>query len=184
LKSDRKTRTGAGPGDPRPHHPIVKDGVLLERRGAAERAIVIGLGHVARHLGPLLAGLGFGVVVCDDGYGADRGDREGDAGQFDEPAEVFSWCGGGVLLRPSYLQQVGLFEETFFLYYEDTDLSWRGRAAGWRYEYVPGAIARHVHSASSGVGSALFMHYTERNRLLMLVRNAPWASGPPCSSCW
>jgi len=55
------------PGDPRPHHPIVRDGVLLERLGAAERAIVIGLGHVARHLGPLLAGLGFGVVVCDDG---------------------------------------------------------------------------------------------------------------------
>lgn len=56
-----------GLGDPRPHHPILKGGVLLERLGAAERAIVIGLGHVARHLGPLLAGLGFGVVVCDDG---------------------------------------------------------------------------------------------------------------------
>jgi xanthine dehydrogenase accessory factor len=55
------------PGDPRPHHPIVRDGVLLERLGAAERVIVVGLGHVARHLGPLLAGLGFGVVVCDDG---------------------------------------------------------------------------------------------------------------------
>lgn len=56
-----------GPGDPRPHHPLVRDGVLLERLGAAERAVVIGLGHVARHLGPLLAGLGFSVVVCDDG---------------------------------------------------------------------------------------------------------------------
>jgi xanthine dehydrogenase accessory factor len=55
------------PGDPRPHHPVVRDGVLFERLGAAERVIVIGLGHVARHLGPLLAGLGFGVVVCDDG---------------------------------------------------------------------------------------------------------------------
>ena len=116
-----------------------------------------------------------GGVVFDDGYGADRGYLEVDAGQFDEPVEVFAWCGGGVMLRPSYLQQVGLFEETFFLYYEDTDLSWRGRAAGWRYAYVPGAIARHVHSASSGVGSALFMHHTERNRLLMLVRNAPWS---------
>ncbi len=115
-----------------------------------------------------------GGVVFDDGYGADRGFLEVDGGQYDEPAEVFSWCGGGVLLRPSYLQQVGVFEESFFLYYEDTDLSWRGRAAGWRYQYVPGALARHVHSASSGVGSAVFMHYTERNRLLMLVRNAPW----------
>jgi xanthine dehydrogenase accessory factor len=56
-----------GPGDPRPHHPVVAGGVLLERLGAAERAIVLGLGHVARHVGPLLAGLGFGVIVCDDG---------------------------------------------------------------------------------------------------------------------
>jgi xanthine dehydrogenase accessory factor len=56
-----------GPGDPRPHHPCVRDGALLERLGAAERAIVIGLGHVARHLGPLIAGLGFSVIVCDDG---------------------------------------------------------------------------------------------------------------------
>ncbi|HET7501626.1 MAG TPA: XdhC family protein [Kofleriaceae bacterium] len=63
------------PGDPRPHHPVVQagvqagahGGVLVERLGAAERAIVLGLGHVARHLGPLLAGLGFSVVVCDDG---------------------------------------------------------------------------------------------------------------------
>jgi xanthine dehydrogenase accessory factor len=56
-----------GPGDPRPQHPVVRDGALLERLGAAERAIVIGLGHVARHLGPLIAGLGFSVIVCDDG---------------------------------------------------------------------------------------------------------------------
>jgi xanthine dehydrogenase accessory factor len=55
------------PGDPRPHHPEVRDGAVIERLGAAERAIVFGLGHVARHLGPLLAGLGFQVVVCDDG---------------------------------------------------------------------------------------------------------------------
>lgn len=55
------------PGDPRPHHPVVQDGVLIERLGAAERAIIFGLGHVARHLGPLLAGIGFQVIVCDDG---------------------------------------------------------------------------------------------------------------------
>jgi xanthine dehydrogenase accessory factor len=54
-------------GDPRPHHPIVQDGVLIERQGAAERAVLLGLGHVARQLGPLLAGLGYAVVVCDDG---------------------------------------------------------------------------------------------------------------------
>ncbi len=54
-------------GDPRAHQPALRDGVLVERLGAAERAIVFGLGHVARTLGPHLAGLGFSVIVCDDG---------------------------------------------------------------------------------------------------------------------
>jgi xanthine dehydrogenase accessory factor len=54
-------------GDPRAHQPAVRDGVLVERVGVAERAILFGAGHVARTLGPHLAQLGFSVVVCDDG---------------------------------------------------------------------------------------------------------------------
>ncbi len=50
---------------------------------------------------------------------------------------MFAWCGGAVLLRADYLVDVGTFDERFFLYYEDTDLSWRGRHKGWRYQYVP-----------------------------------------------
>jgi len=57
----------AEPTDPPLHRPSVVDGMLIERLGASERAIVFGLGHVARHLGPLLAGLGYAVIVCDDG---------------------------------------------------------------------------------------------------------------------
>ncbi len=59
----------------------------------------------------------------------------------------------------------GLFDERFFMYYEDTDLAWRGRARGWRYRYVPDAVLRHVHAATSVEGSPLFRHYVERNRL-------------------
>lgn len=114
-----------------------------------------------------------GSVLLAGGYGADRGYLEVDAGQFDEPADVFAWCGGSVLLRRQYLDDVGLFDERFFLYYEDFDLSWRGQLRGWRYEYVPASVVRHVHSASTTEGSALFQYYVERNRLLMLVRNAP-----------
>ncbi len=58
---------GAAPGDPPHHHPALRDGALVERIGGKERAVVFGLGHVARSLGPLLAGLGFAVIVCDDG---------------------------------------------------------------------------------------------------------------------
>lgn len=54
-------------GDPRAHQPVVEGDALVERVGAVERAIVFGYGHVARSLGPLLDGLGFNVVVCDDG---------------------------------------------------------------------------------------------------------------------
>jgi GT2 family glycosyltransferase len=114
-----------------------------------------------------------GSQVFDDGYGADRGYLEPDTGQYDEPVDVFAWCGGSVLFRPAYLADVGLFDERFFLYYEDTDLSWRGIGRGWRYRYVPDAVARHVHAASTGEGTATFQHYVERNRLVMLAKNAP-----------
>ena len=43
---------------------------------------------------------------------------------------MFAWCGGAVLLRREYLDDVGIFDERLFLYYEDTDLSWRGTAQG------------------------------------------------------
>ena len=118
-----------------------------------------------------------GSVVFSDGAGADRGWLERDRGQYDEPAEVFAWCGGSVLFRPAYLADAGLFDERFFLYYEDTDLSWRGRLRGWRYRTAPGSVARHVHAATSSEGSAVFAYHVERNRLLMLVKNAPGRAG-------
>jgi GT2 family glycosyltransferase len=115
------------------------------------------------------------------GFAGDRGFLEVDEGQYDEPADVFAWCGGAVLLVRRYLDEVGTFDERFFVYYEDTDLSWRGRLRGWRYVYEPAALVRHHHAQSSVVGSPLFRFSTERNRLLMLAKNAPaklvWRSG-------
>jgi GT2 family glycosyltransferase len=114
-----------------------------------------------------------GSNLYTGGFGGDRGFLERDEGQYDAPIDVFGWCGGSVLLRPRYLQEVGLFDERFFLYYEDTDLSWRGRLLGWRYRYVPASVVRHEHAASSGEGSDLFRYFVERNRLLMLTKDAP-----------
>ena len=54
-------------GDPPAHKPRVVEGALVERIGITERAVILGLGHVARQLGPLLSQLGFEVVICDDG---------------------------------------------------------------------------------------------------------------------
>ncbi len=107
------------------------------------------------------------------GFGGDRGFLEPDVGQYEQPAEVFAWCGGAVLLKKRYLDEIGMFDDRLFLYYEDTDLSWRGRLHGWRYMYEPSSIVRHRHAQSAGVGSATFRFYTERNRLLVLAKNAP-----------
>lgn len=114
-----------------------------------------------------------GSIMVGGGHGADRGFGERDHGQYNTCSEVFAWCGAAVLLSKAYLEDVGRFDESYFLYYEDFDLSWRAKARGWRHVYVPESIVRHVHAASTVENSPLFNHYVQRNRLLTLVKNAP-----------
>ena len=114
-----------------------------------------------------------GSVVDRSGNSRDRGYGEPDGPAFGETDEVFAWCGAAVLLRSDYLRDVGRFEERFFLYYEDTDLSWRGQSRGWRYQYVPSAEAWHVHGASTGLDGRQAEGLQSRNRLIVMTRNAP-----------
>jgi hypothetical protein len=120
-----------------------------------------------------------GGYVTRDGYGADRGFQEVDEGQYDKPEDVFAFCGNGVAFPREVLQRVGVFDDDFFLYYEDTDLSWRVRAAGYAIRYEPSAVLRHHHSASSGEASYVFRFHVDRNRLLMLTKNASWRIALP-----
>ena len=112
-----------------------------------------------------------GSMVFRDGYGADRAYQELDRGQYQRPEEVFAFC-GSVCFRTEALRQAEVFDDDFFLYYEDTDLSWRLRSLSWRIRHQPAAVARHIHSASSKWWSPLFVFHTDRNRLLMLTKNA------------
>jgi GT2 family glycosyltransferase len=114
-----------------------------------------------------------GVRLTPSGYGADRGGGEPDGEFFDRPAEVFGFSGGAAVLRTGPVRSVGGMPAEFFLYYEDTDLAWRLRLGGYRIRYVPDAVVWHRHAASSDQTSELFAFYTERNRLLMLLRCAP-----------
>lgn len=113
-----------------------------------------------------------GGRVFADGSGGDRGFQEIDRGQYDEPAEVFTACGNGMALRSAIGNELGWFDDSFFMYYEDTDLSWRWRAQGWSIRYEPTAVLRHIHSASSKEWSPRWMFFVERNRLLVLTKNA------------
>ena len=105
----------------------------------------------------------------------DRGYGEPDHGQYDEPEDIWGWCGAAVLLRRSYLDEVGPFDERLFMYCEDVDLSWRGLHAGWRYRYVPTSVVHHQHRASSGgERTPLLDHLNRRNRLVVVSRHGGW----------
>ena len=114
-----------------------------------------------------------GCEVLTNGYARDRSMGAVYAPGALDPVDVFAWTGGAVLLRREFLDDVGLFDARFFLYYEDIDLSWRGRSRGWRYRLVPDSIVHHHHAATVEVGSSTHRYYTERNRLLTLMKNAP-----------
>ncbi len=114
-----------------------------------------------------------GSVIGPHGLGTNRGYHRPDGPAFDVPVDVPAWCGAGVLLRASYLRQTGLLDPRWFLYYEDTDLAWRGLLRGARYRYVPQARVRHAHSSTIGHGSGLYDVQHHRNRLLTVTKNAP-----------
>jgi GT2 family glycosyltransferase len=113
-----------------------------------------------------------GVLLLSDGSAGDRGSGEPDDGRYDRREEVFGACGASMLVRREALADVGGFDESFFMYYEDTDWSWRARLRGWRIIYEPRAVAQHAHAATSGEWSEFFTFHADRNRLFMVLKNA------------
>ncbi len=107
---------------------------------------------------------------ADGGFG-DRGIYEFDRGQYDRVEDLSALCGASLLLRRAMLDRVGLFDERFFMYFEDSDLSWRARRAGWRLVYTPHAVVRHIHAGSSGEWSPLFTYYVTRNHLYWMIKH-------------
>ncbi len=90
-----------------------------------------------------------------------------------EPGEVFSACGAAALYRRDAFLAAGGFDESFFCYYEDTDLTFRLRLAGHRCFYVPDAVVHHVGSATSGRESDFTIFHAHRNCLWTFVKNMP-----------
>ena len=114
-----------------------------------------------------------GSIIGPHGLGINRGYHRPLGPELDLPTDVPAWCGAGVLLRSDYLRQVGLLDPRWFLYYEDTDLAWRGLLRGWRYRYVPQARVTHAHSTTIGHGSPLYDVQHHRNRVLTVSKCAP-----------
>jgi len=89
------------------------------------------------------------------------------------PSEVFGLCGGACAIRREAWLTLDGFREDLFMYYEDTDLSWRLRERGWRVVYVREAVAHHEHASSSGTDSPMFIRVNVRNRILTAAAHSP-----------
>jgi len=113
-----------------------------------------------------------GMVIARDGSSKQRGHLF-PAGEFEREEEVLLPSGSAAMYRRAMLEQIGLFDEDFFLYCEDTDLGLRARWAGWSCIYVPGAAVEHHYSHSAGRASRLKAYYVERNRLFVVAKNFP-----------
>jgi GT2 family glycosyltransferase len=115
-----------------------------------------------------------GIAIARDGSSKDRHWNEPDDGRFDAALDVFGPSGGAGLYRREMLDQVGLFDEDFVAYYEDVDLAWRARLAGWEARFAPRSIVYHKYSGSVGRLSPWRQYQCERNRVWNLAQNYPW----------
>lgn len=113
-----------------------------------------------------------GMLISLDGTSKQRGHGE-PAERFSEAEEVLLASGSASMYRQSMLRETGGFDDSFFLYCEDTDLGLRARWAGWTCRYVPSAIVHHRYSHSAGRASRLKAYFVERNRLLLVAKTFP-----------
>ena len=103
----------------------------------------------------------------------DRGDDRSAGGGGAAPREVGFVCGCAPLVRGRAFEEVGGFDERYFLTFEDADLSLRLRRRGWRLQHVPAARVRHGGSTSLVTRSPRDRYYRLRNRLLFATEHAP-----------
>jgi hypothetical protein len=106
---------------------------------------------------------------------ASIGAGQRDEGRFDRPGEVFGVSAGAALYRRAAFDDVGLFDEDFFAYLEDVDLSFRGRLLGWRFWYEPRARGYHLKgwTTRSRMSSRFEVYHASRNHLYYQVKNVP-----------
>ncbi|MFN8005698.1 MAG: glycosyltransferase family 2 protein [Terriglobia bacterium] len=114
-----------------------------------------------------------GLVICRDGIAQGFGRGEIDSGQHNQLEEALIPSGCAALYRMSMLNEIGLFDESFFAYCEDSDLALRGLWAGWKALAAPHAVVYHKYSATAGSYSPAKMYFVERNHFFVAIRNFP-----------
>lgn len=107
-----------------------------------------------------------GLIDWNNCLGVHRGVDEVDRGQYEETKGTEFATGCAVLIKREVFEKIGLYDERYFLYLEDLDLSVRAKNAGFKIVYQPKAIVWHKNAQSGGFGSGIHDYFFTRNRLL------------------
>ncbi len=116
-----------------------------------------------------------GIEVDRAGVAWNRGWGDS-AAHHTQAREVFGPSAAAAMYRRTMLDQIGLLDDDFFIYYEDVDLAWRAQWAGWRCLYVPEATVFHIHSATTGRGSSFKNFLLGRNKWRAILKDYPFAA--------
>lgn len=103
-----------------------------------------------------------------------RGHGEKDTGQYNREEYIFGACAGAAVYKTAVFKNTGLFDEDFFAYYEDIDLSFRAQLLGYKCLYQPMAVCWHKRGGTSSVATHGFQtEMCEKNLVLMRIKNYP-----------
>lgn len=101
-----------------------------------------------------------------------HGMREIDHGHHDTPGDISYAPTCFLLVDAAVFERVGLMDESYFVYYDDTDFIWRLCRAGFRLQYAPQAVVLHKVSTSTGGSESPFtIYYSNRNRIYFIRKN-------------
>jgi len=104
-------------------------------------------------------------------YGRSFWGVEPDNGQYDRPRELCWASGAAMFVRRDVFEELGGFDDSFFMHMEEIDLCWRMRLAGYRVMSEPSSVVWHEGGASLAQGSPEKIYYNHRNNLRMLLKN-------------
>jgi GT2 family glycosyltransferase len=102
-----------------------------------------------------------------------RGRGEVVSTKYDQKTNIFAASGGASAYRLKMIQEIGLFDEDFFAYYEDVDISFRAQLAGWKVRYAPEALVHHQIGASSSRVKGFTTYQTIKNLPWLVIKDVP-----------
>lgn len=144
------------------------------------------LTHLVNAIQPKEVGAATGLLLHADGKTIDTTgeqysswglafprDRDKRAQRAHPTGNVFGATGGATIYKTEMLRDIGMFDEDFFAYFEDVDISFRAQLAGWKVIYSPEAVAYHKQGATSSKLPGFAVMQSFKNLPLVYIKNVP-----------